>query len=139
MPIDADAVWPLLVRLHRDGRRRIDWRRDLDTWGVRERWGLPLAISDVLSVDDCDGFTFWWIDRLEASGVPARDVAPYFCRTPSGAGHLVCAVATTRGVYVLDNTRPPGDVRAIDALPYTDWRRPAPGAPLDADWQTLAV
>ncbi|QPB22377.1 transglutaminase-like cysteine peptidase [Rhizobium sp. 007] len=52
---------------------------------------------------DCEDFALSKRDQLIASGIPARALRIAVTRTPSGEGHAVLVVKTTRGDLVLDN------------------------------------
>ncbi len=62
---------------------------DQDKHGIPEDWRPEL-------IGDCDSFALWCRNRLREQGVEADLV---FCRTETGAAHLVCSV----GGWVLDN------------------------------------
>lgn len=64
---------------------------DSDDWEVNVKRG------------DCEDFALTKRDRLIAAGISARSLRIAVATTPSGEGHAVLVVKTTRGDLVLDN------------------------------------
>jgi predicted transglutaminase-like cysteine proteinase len=64
---------------------------------LESRWNLAPAIGD------CNDYAVTKRHELMANGLPARALRLAVVKTPSGLGHLVLVVATSKGDIVLDN------------------------------------
>lgn len=125
-----------LGEVHRAVLRVFNWQEDWITFGRPEHWGLPKEVGGRL-VGDCDNFTFACFHRLLALGWPAIDLNPAFCLVPGVGGHLVLAVETDRGVYILDNRA--SFVQPIDRVPYVGWMMPKRGRPISEPWEIITM
>jgi predicted transglutaminase-like cysteine proteinase len=64
---------------------------------LRDGWSIAPAAGD------CNDYAVTKRHELAQSGVPAKALRLAVVKTPSGLGHLVLVVATTKGDIVLDN------------------------------------
>lgn len=64
---------------------------------TREGWTISPSLGD------CNDYAVTKRHELLASGLPARALRLSVVKTPSGIGHLVLVVSTTKGDVVLDN------------------------------------
>jgi len=64
---------------------------------LRSGWQIAPTIGD------CNDYAVTKRHELTQSGLPARALRLAVVKTPSGVGHLVLVVATTKGDIVLDN------------------------------------
>jgi len=64
---------------------------------LQSRWNIAPATGD------CNDYAVTKRHELMRSGLPAKALRLAVVKTPSGVGHLVLVVATTKGDIVLDN------------------------------------
>jgi predicted transglutaminase-like cysteine proteinase len=79
------------------------WRSDMDHYGVKERWTMPLAFVQGL-YGDCEDFALEKRRMLLKEGMPAGALALAVVTSKATGRHAVLVVRSTLGDYVLDNT-----------------------------------
>lgn len=102
---------------------------DLEVYGAAERW-QPLPGG---GRGDCDDYALTKLHRLVGLGWPRAALRLTLAVLPHGEDHLVLAVRTDRGDYVLDNLRPRPE--PWEALPYQWLGQEEPGA---GAWRAVA-
>lgn len=70
-----------------------------------EQYGVPEYFEAACpgGFEDCDGYALAKRARLIEQGVPLSDLFLATCTMPDGQGHMVLAVKTDQGWFVLDN------------------------------------
>ena len=91
---NPQRVAALVAELRRIGLEPVEM------WGREEVWSYPEGIGD------CEDYALEKRRQLMALGVPAGDLLLTVVRQPSGAGHAVLTMRTSRGEFVLDNLEP---------------------------------
>lgn len=133
-----DATADLLLQVNQLTNSEIEPVDDIELWGVAERWNRPVVGQDGRLRDDCDGYVIEkWYRLVVEHGLPAEAFYPLYADVPGYGGHLVLAVMTDRGTYILDNLRE-SPVRLED-FSFTFLKRPRPGDRLDGIWERLIV
>lgn len=90
-------VSELLNRVNHDVNATIIPMQKSDGVDINDRWTIGPAAGD------CNDYAVTKRHQLLNSGLPSRALRLAVVRTPSGIGHLVLVVATTKGDFVLDN------------------------------------
>ena len=104
---------------------------DREAFGLAEHW-TPVAGPG--GRGDCDDFALTKLHRLVRQGWPRDALRLTSAVLPDGQEHLVLAVRTDRGDYVLDNLRPAPF--PWTALPYRWVAQEVPGS---GAWRTVAA
>jgi predicted transglutaminase-like cysteine proteinase len=93
----TSEVSELLNRVNHDVNATIIPMQKSDGIDINDRWTIgPTA-------GDCNDYAVTKRHQLLNSGLPSRALRLAVVKTPSGIGHLVLVVATTKGDFVLDN------------------------------------
>ena len=95
------------------------YRRE-EFWVTAERYG------------DCEDFALAKRKMLLEMGIPLEALMLATCRTELGEGHAVLLVATTNGVFVLDNRHK--DPKPWKSLGYNWHSRQVPG---QSTWELI--
>lgn len=107
---------------------------DIVQWHVPEKWSRPVRGADGRLQDDCDGFVIEkWYRLVVEGGLPADAFYPLYAEVPGLGGHLVLAVVTTNGTYLLDNLHQ--EPVPMTSFQFTYLKRPRPGNRLDGVWE----
>ncbi|HEX8375579.1 MAG TPA: transglutaminase-like cysteine peptidase, partial [Geminicoccaceae bacterium] len=104
---------------------------DREAFGLAEHW---TPVAGVGGRGDCDDFALTKLHRLLRQGWPRDALRLTSATLPDGQEHLVLAVRTDRGDYVLDNLRPAPF--PWTALPYRWVAQEVPGS---GAWRTVAA
>jgi predicted transglutaminase-like cysteine proteinase len=91
------SLWAAMINVNNAVNAAVAPRTDREMWGKEEVWSFPGAYGD------CEDYVIEKRRRLMAMGVPAGDLLITVVRQPSGDGHAVLTVHTSKGDYVLDN------------------------------------
>jgi predicted transglutaminase-like cysteine proteinase len=94
------GLWAAMVEINNAVNTMVTPRTDMEMWGREEVWSYPDGIGD------CEDYALEKRRQLMALGVPAGDLLLTVVRQPSGAGHAVLTMRTSRGEFVLDNLEP---------------------------------
>ena len=94
------GLWAAMVEINNAVNTMVTPRTDMEIWGREEVWSYPDGIGD------CEDYALEKRRQLMALGVPAGDLLLTVVRQPSGAGHAVLTMRTSRGEFVLDNLEP---------------------------------
>jgi predicted transglutaminase-like cysteine proteinase len=86
---------------------------------IRKAYGTDLADGWTISprMGDCNDYAVTKRHELLESGLPGRALRLSVVKTPSGIGHLILVVSTTKGDMVLDNL-----TESIVSWQSTDYR-----------------
>jgi predicted transglutaminase-like cysteine proteinase len=87
----------LLNRVNHDVNATIIPMQKSDGIDINDRWTIAPDAGD------CNDYAVTKRHQLLISGLPSRALRLAVVKTPSGIGHLVLVVATTKGDFVLDN------------------------------------
>jgi len=109
-----EVLQSVLDRAHRGH----EYRTDKELYDKREHWTVNLE-------GDCEDFALWCRRELVKQGIESDLV---FCKTESGAYHLVCSVDG----WILDNRH--DWIMSRDDLPY-EWMKI--GLP-DGTWHEIS-
>jgi predicted transglutaminase-like cysteine proteinase len=93
-------LWAAMVEINNTVNTMVVPRTDMEMWGQEEVWSYPDGVGD------CEDYALEKRRRLMALGVPAGDLLMTVVRQPSGAGHAVLTMRTSRGEFVFDNLEP---------------------------------
>jgi predicted transglutaminase-like cysteine proteinase len=94
------SLWAAMVEINNVVNTMVMPRTDMEMWGREEVWSYPDGVGD------CEDYALEKRRQLMALGVPAGDLLLTVVRQPSGAGHAVLTMRTSRGEFVLDNLEP---------------------------------
>jgi predicted transglutaminase-like cysteine proteinase len=94
------SLWAAMVEINNAVNTMVTPRTDMEMWGREEVWSYPDGMGD------CEDYALEKRRQLMALGVPAGDLLLTVVRQPSGAGHAVLTMRTSRGEFVLDNLEP---------------------------------
>lgn len=94
--------YSLAERINRHINETVTGKSDLEQYGVAEYW----EIAKPGGFEDCDGYALAKRDLLLKAGASVADMFLAVCYLPSGEGHLVLAVNTDKGWFILDNLQP---------------------------------
>ena len=126
---------PALAReldaVQRDVNAALRPASDREAFGLAEHW-TPVAVPG--GRGDCDDFALTKLHRLVRQGWPRDALRLTSATLPDEQEHLVLAVRTDRGDYVLDNLRPAPV--PWTALPYRWLAQETPGS---AAWRAIAA
>lgn len=107
---------------------------DIELWNVPERWNRPTRGANGRLMDDCDGYVIEkWYRLVEEQGYPKEAFYPLYADVPGYGGHLVLAVITDKGTFVLDNLH--DDIVPLKSFSFTFLKRPQPGQSLNGVWE----
>ena len=107
---------------------------DIVLWNEPERWNRPIVGANGRLQDDCDGYVIEkWYRLVSELGLPSEAFYPLYADVPGYGGHLVLAVATDRGTFILDNLT--DEIVPLEAFSFTFLKRPRPGHRLDGLWE----
>jgi predicted transglutaminase-like cysteine proteinase len=107
---------------------------DMVQWHVPEKWSRPARGTDGRVQDDCDGYVIEkWYRLVVERGLPADAFYPLYAEVPGLGGHLVLAVITSGGTFVLDNLHD-GPIE-LEKFAFTYLKRPRAGMRLDGIWE----
>lgn len=123
----TDQRWRELERVNAEVNGRVNYKSDLDLYGMPEFW----TIAD--RQGDCEDYALSKRAELLALDWPVAALRLAVCLDECGDGHAVLTVDTDKGTYVLDNRRV--FVEPWTALPYTWVKRQAAGG---SAWVTVA-
>ena len=104
---------------------------DREAFGLAEHW---TPVAGVGGRGDCDDYALTKLHRLVRLGWPRDALRLTSATLPDAQEHLVLAVRTDRGDYVLDNLRPAP--LPWTALPYRWVAQEVPGS---GAWRTVAA
>lgn len=126
------------VKVLEDINLAVNWEvepvDDIVLWNVPERWSRPVPGPDGHLQDDCDGYVIEkWYRLVTELGLPKESFYPLYADVPGYGGHLVLAVVTDRGTYILDNLT--DDIVPLEKFSFTFLKRPRPGDRLDGAWE----
>jgi predicted transglutaminase-like cysteine proteinase len=91
------ARWRDLVEVNGIANVTVTARPDVETFGEAGYWSIPKKYGD------CDEFALLKQQMLHERGWPFGNLLMTVVRTPSGEGHAILTVRTTKGDLVLDN------------------------------------
>lgn len=120
-----------LVAVQRAVNAAIRPASEREAFGVAERW---VPIEGRGGRGDCDDYALTKLHRLVGLGWPRAALRLTSAALPDGQDHLVLAVRTDRGDYILDNLR--ALPVAWTDLPYQWLEQESPG---DAIWRAVAA
>ena len=84
--------------------------------------------------DDCDGYVIEkWYRLVREHGLSKDAFYPLYAEVPGYGGHLVLAVITDRGTYILDNLK--DKIVKLGDFSFTYLKRPRAGHNLDDAWE----
>ena len=107
---------------------------DMVQWGVPEKWSRPVRGKDGRLQDDCDGYVIEkWYRLVRERGLSKDAFYPLYAEVPGYGGHLVLAVITDKGTYILDNLK--DKIVKLNQFSFTYLKRPRPGHRLDDTWE----
>lgn len=108
-------LWAAMIDINNSVNAAVAPLTDMEMWGKEEVWSYPTSIGD------CEDYVLEKRRRLMTLGVPAGDLLITVARQPSGDGHAVLTVRSSRGDFILDNLDP--RVLAWSETPYTYLKR----------------
>jgi predicted transglutaminase-like cysteine proteinase len=123
----SEDTWAMLVRVNDRVNRRMTPMEDINLYGVKELWALPVD-----NKGDCEDYTLQKRRELIAAGWPEAALSIAMVHTAQGAGHAVLVAMTDQGDFVLDNLNRsimnPHDtgysfLKAVAPNNYNMWRR----------------
>jgi predicted transglutaminase-like cysteine proteinase len=88
----------LLDKINRAVNWEIAYERDIDQYGVSERWAIPENDKG-----DCEDYALEKRRRLLAAGWPESDLRMATCLTEKGGGHGVLIAVLDGTWWVMDN------------------------------------
>ena len=107
---------------------------DIVQWHVPEKWSRPVRGADGRLQDDCDGYVIEkWYRLVQEHHLPADSFYPLYAEVPGYGGHLVLAVDTDKGTFILDNLH--DDIVRLNDFKFTYLKRPRAGHKLDDTWE----
>jgi len=107
---------------------------DIVQWGMPEKWNRPLRGADGRLQDDCDGYVIEkWYRLVREHGLPKDAFYPLYAEVPGYGGHLVLAVVTDGGTFVLNNLT--SEIVPLRSFTFTYLKRPRAGRNLDRTWE----
>ncbi|MFZ1989847.1 MAG: transglutaminase-like cysteine peptidase [Alphaproteobacteria bacterium] len=129
-----DALEALISKINLDVNTEIEPVDDIVQWGVPEKWSRPVRGKDGRLQDDCDGYVIEkWYRLVRERGLSKDAFYPLYAEVPGYGGHLVLAVTTDRGTYILDNLK--DRIVKLSAFSFTYLKRPRAGHKLDDTWE----
>ena len=129
-----DALEALISKVNLDVNTEIEPVDDLVQWGVAEKWSRPVRGKDGRLQDDCDGYVIEkWYRLVRERGLSKDAFYPLYAEVPGYGGHLVLAVTTDRGTYILDNLK--DKIVKLSDFSFTYLKRPRAGHKLDDTWE----
>jgi predicted transglutaminase-like cysteine proteinase len=134
----SDATAELLGKVNKAVNVAIEPVPDMVQWGVPEKWNRPVRGADGRLQDDCDGYVIEkWYRLVRQDHLPADSFYPLYAEVPGYGGHLVLAVDTDKGTYILNNLT--DSIVPLQKFSFTYLKRPMPGEPLDGPWQRFVA
>jgi predicted transglutaminase-like cysteine proteinase len=107
---------------------------DMVQWHVPEKWSRPARGADGRLQDDCDGYVIEkWYRLVQEDHLPASAFYPLYAEVPGYGGHLVLALVTNKGTYILDNLHE--NIVPMDEFKFTYLKRPRQGHRLEDGWE----
>jgi predicted transglutaminase-like cysteine proteinase len=107
---------------------------DIVQWGVPEKWSRPVRGKDGRLQDDCDGYVIEkWYRLVRERGLSKDAFYPLYAEVPGYGGHLVLALVTDKGTYILDNLK--DKIVKLRDFAFTYLKRPRAGHKLDDTWE----
>jgi predicted transglutaminase-like cysteine proteinase len=123
-----------LAKINQDVNTEIEPVEDIVQWGVPEKWNRPVRGKDGRLQDDCDGYVIEkWYRLVREHGLPTDSFYPLYAEVPGYGGHLVLAVDTDNGTFILDNLT--DNIVPIQDFKFTYLKRPRAGHKLDDTWE----
>jgi len=134
-PLALDArTFQLIRTVNKAVNSEIEPVDDIVQWHVAEKWNRPARGADGRLQDDCDGYVIEkWYRLVVEAGLSPDGFYPLYAEIPGLGGHLVLAVMTTNGTYILDNLHE--DLVPMTSFSFTYLKRPRPGNRLDSVWE----
>jgi len=129
-----DTLESEITKVNVDVNTEIEPVDDIVQWGVPEKWNRPVRGKDGRLQDDCDGYVIEKWYRLVRERHLSKDAFyPLYAEVPGYGGHLVLAVVTDKGTYILDNLK--DEIVKLSDFSFTYLKRPRPGHKLDDTWE----
>lgn len=91
--------WAEMIEANTFANSTIEPITDIELYGVEEFWTLPKSYGD------CEDYVLMKRKYLMALGWPASSLLATVVLQPSGEGHAVLTVRTSRADYILDNLK----------------------------------
>jgi predicted transglutaminase-like cysteine proteinase len=134
-PLHLDSVLEAEIsKVNVDVNVEIEPVDDIVQWGVPEKWSRPVRGKDGHLQDDCDGYVIEkWYRLVRERHLPKDAFYPLYAEVPGYGGHLVLAVVTDKGTYILDNLR--NRIVKLSDFSFTYLKRPRAGHNLDDTWE----
>jgi len=134
-PLHLDgAMEALISKVNLDVNTEIEPVDDIVQWGVPEKWSRPVRGKDGRLQDDCDGYVIEkWYRLVRERGLSKDAFYPLYAEVPGYGGHLVLAVVTDHGTYILDNLK--DKIVKLSDFSFTYLKRPRAGHKLDDTWE----
>jgi predicted transglutaminase-like cysteine proteinase len=134
-PIHLDAALEdEISRINLAVNTEIEPVDDIVQWGVAEKWSRPVSGKDGRLQDDCDGYVIEkWYRLVRERGLSKDAFYPLYAEVPGYGGHLVLALVTDKGTYILDNLK--DKIVKLSDFSFTYLKRPRAGHKLDDTWE----
>ena len=134
-PLHLDAALEAEIsKVNLDVNTEIEPVDDIVQWGVPEKWSRPVRGKDGRLQDDCDGYVIEKWYRLVREHHLSKDAFyPLYAEVPGYGGHLVLALDTDNGTYILDNLK--DKIVRLNDFSFTYLKRPRAGHKLDDTWE----
>ena len=130
----TEAALKLIDTVNRAVNTEIEPVDDMVQWRVPEKWSRPARAADGHLQDDCDGYVIEkWYRLVREGGLSAEAFYPLYAEVPAMGGHLVLAVDTDHGTYILDNLHEA--LVPMQNFAFTYLKRPTPGQRLEGVWE----
>jgi predicted transglutaminase-like cysteine proteinase len=102
LPVLTPELWNKLESINSAVNLNVRPEADLQQFGVRDYWNLPLEPGES-GAGDCKDYALQKRKELLEAGLPMNALSIALVHTPWGEDHAVLLVGTRQGEYVLDN------------------------------------